>query len=113
MHIRIGFGDAIKAVGVVMVMVKGKGKGAVRQEARLKEKAWPIVTSDVCEKCPIECPAGVAYMKIMKSGNKIGRGVTCKKELFLRRRAEGRPLFFDIPRLARKKTIAEPPEISV
>jgi hypothetical protein len=84
-------------------MVKGKGKGKVRQDAKVRERPWPIVTSDVCEHCPIQCPKGIAYMEAMRVGGKPGFGVVCKKELYLKRKAEGKHPFEKIPNLYRAK----------
>lgn len=79
-------------------MKKAKGNNKF-ESSRIRVKPWPIVTSEVCEKCPIRCPQGVAYMERMRSAGKLGRGVVCKKELFLKRQTEGRPLFKEELRL--------------
>jgi hypothetical protein len=78
-------------------MVKGRGKAKTQPDGRVREKAWPTVTSDICEKCPIQCPLGIHYMEQMRTSSKPGYGVTCKKELYLRRKQEGLNPFRDIP----------------
>lgn len=100
MVLSIPFDDVRWEIGVVE-MVKGKGK--VRLDAKVKERPWPIVTSDVCERCPIQCPKGIAYMESMRVGGKPGLGIVCKKELYLKRKAEGKHPFANIPRLYRSK----------
>ena len=83
-------------------MVKGRGKAKTSVEGKVKVKPWPIVTSDICEKCPIQCPVGIDYMKRMRTDGKIGFGVTCKKELYLRRKQDGLNPFRDVPTLIKE-----------
>jgi hypothetical protein len=80
-------------------MVKGRGKAKIQPDGRVKQKQWPTVTSDICEKCPIQCPTGIRYMEQMRSGKKPGHGVTCRKELYLKRKQAGLNPFRDIPAL--------------
>lgn len=43
----------------------------------LRQPQMPIVTVDVCHKCPSVCARGVAYMEKMSQPGTIGYGVPC------------------------------------
>ncbi|MGB8953976.1 MAG: hypothetical protein WCC10_01260 [Tumebacillaceae bacterium] len=52
-----------------------KKKKAVPEQQR--QPQMPIVTVDVCRKCPSVCARGVAYMEKMSQPGAIGHGVPC------------------------------------
>ncbi|MFB5189897.1 hypothetical protein [Alicyclobacillus fastidiosus] len=64
-----------------------------------RQKQWPLVTSSVCDACPIRCPAGVRYMETVSHSKKAARGVVCKRTLFEERIKHGLPPFEKVVRL--------------
>lgn len=64
-----------------------------------KQKQWPLVTSSVCEVCPVQCPAGVEYMDNIKKSGKAARGVVCKRPLYEERIRQGLLPFEDTLKL--------------
>lgn len=54
-----------------------KGKASKKEEG--KKKAYPIVTSDICEICTCQCALGISYMERIQGGA-WGKGVVCKKD---------------------------------
>ncbi|HEU4965384.1 MAG TPA: hypothetical protein VFV52_16275 [Bacilli bacterium] len=61
-------------------MAVGKKAGSKKKKVLTSEnrqQQMPIVTVDVCQKCPSVCARGVAYMEKMSRPGSIGFGVPC------------------------------------
>lgn len=76
-----------------------QAKKKILHSDKPKQKQWPLVTSSVCEACPIRCPDGVRYMEMVLNSGKPARGVVCRRSLFEERIREGLPPFETIVKL--------------